>query len=172
METLLEFERGSRSIVAASSGYSRISPVVSRGCTKRIQFDGITITGVMSENNEISLNHRDPLRIHPSAFHHAPPPPLFLPPRTREKREHVPPNQFRYSAHYRATSETKQRLNQPARPRSILPSRILFFRKPRNTRIYMYVCTNRGSLSRCYIIIEDLEINTINVNYKRSSQAR
>lgn len=87
-------------------------PVVSRGCTKRIQFDGITITGVMSENNEISLNHRDPLRIHPSAFHHAPPPPLFLPPRTREKREHVPPNQFRYSAHYRATSETKQRLNQ------------------------------------------------------------
>lgn len=132
-------------------------PVVSRGCTKRIQFDGITITGVMSENNEISLNHRDPLRIHPSAFHHAPPPPLFLPPRTREKREHVPPNQFRYSAHYRATSGTKQRLNQPARPRSILPSRILFFRKPRNTRIYMYICTNRGSLSRCYIIIEDLE---------------
>lgn len=26
-------------------------------CTKRIQFDGITITGVMSENNEISPNH-------------------------------------------------------------------------------------------------------------------
>lgn len=30
---------------------------ISTGCTKRIQFDGITITGVMSENNEISPNH-------------------------------------------------------------------------------------------------------------------
>lgn len=65
---------------AGSSGYSRISPVVSRGCTKRIQFDGITITGVMSENNEISLNHRDPLRIHPSStFHHVSPSPSSLP---------------------------------------------------------------------------------------------
>ena len=43
-------------------------PAVLRGCTKRIQFDGITITGVMSENNEISLNHRDPLGIRSSTL--------------------------------------------------------------------------------------------------------
>lgn len=35
----------------------------STGCTKRIQFDGITITGVMSENNEISPNHHSSPRI-------------------------------------------------------------------------------------------------------------
>lgn len=139
LETLLEFERGSRSIVAASSGYSRISPVVSRGCTKRIQFDGITITGVMSENNEISLNHRDPLRIHPSAFHHAPPPPLFLPPRTREKREHVPPNQFRYSAHYRATSETKQRLNQRSASFDSSFENLILPKTEKYQNLYMYV---------------------------------
>ena len=34
----------------------------------------------MSENNEISLNHRDPLRIHPSStFHHVSPSPSSLP---------------------------------------------------------------------------------------------
>lgn len=46
----------------------------SAGCTKRIQFDGITITGVMSENNEISPNHhgspgiRSFVRTFPSLF--------------------------------------------------------------------------------------------------------
>ena len=74
---------------AGSSGYSRISPVVSRGCTKRIQFDGITITGVMSENNEISLNHRDPLRIHPSStFHRVSPSPSSLP-SSAPRRGHI-----------------------------------------------------------------------------------
>ena len=67
----------------------------------------------MSENNEISLNHRDPLRIHPSStFHHVSPSPSSLPssaplhaPRTHRDGEetrragvHVPPNQFRSRA--------------------------------------------------------------------------
>lgn len=105
LKTLLELgRRESQSIVAASwkLGIFKDIPAVSRGCTKRIQFDGITITGVMSENNEISLNHRDPLRIHPSsAFHHASP--LLRPTLGRERgntseRARRQANQFRSRA--------------------------------------------------------------------------